>query len=60
MKALNTICNVAIIVGIVMLLGSVGALDCDTVTLTRGLWQIGISTVLLLGGLLGKELIYKH
>lgn len=50
-KILNIIGKVATILGGILLLGAVGALECDTYTWGQALTQMGVGAVLVLGGL---------
>jgi hypothetical protein len=50
-KILDIVGKVACILGGLLLLGAVGALECDTYTWGQTLAQMGAGAVLVLGGL---------
>lgn len=56
-KVLNTLSTVAIIAGIVLVLGAAGASDCDTYTTTQSLTQVSVAAALLIGGIVTKVYI---
>ena len=57
MKIASIVCGVIAVLGFIYVLGSVGALDNDSISIAQGFKQCLIGVVALVGGSLGAGLL---
>lgn len=57
MKIASIVCGIIAVLGFIYVLGSVGALDNDSIGLAQGFKQCLIGVVALVGGALGAGLL---